>query len=41
MEGRFRVREVEWQYEGRVPGRVTVHLEHADDADGARPSGSV
>jgi hypothetical protein len=26
-EGRFRVREVEWQYEGRVPGRVVVHLE--------------
>lgn len=26
-EVRFRVREVEWQYEGRVPGRVVVHLE--------------
>ena len=26
-EGRFRVREVEWQYEGRVPGRVVVHSE--------------
>ncbi len=26
-EGQFRVREVEWQYEGRVPGRVVVHLE--------------
>jgi hypothetical protein len=26
-EGRFRASEVEWQYEGRVPGRVVVHLE--------------
>jgi hypothetical protein len=26
-EGRFRVHEVEWFYEGRVPGRVKVHLE--------------
>jgi hypothetical protein len=30
-EGRFWVREVEWLYEERVPGRVTVHLEHAND----------
>lgn len=28
-DGRFRVREVEWLYEGRVPGRVRVHLEPA------------
>lgn len=26
-DGRFRVRETEWLYEGRVPGRVKVHLE--------------
>ena len=32
-EGRFRVREVEWRYEGRVPGRVTVHLEDASDGE--------
>lgn len=25
--GRFTVRDVEWLYEGRVPGRVVVHLE--------------
>jgi hypothetical protein len=28
-EGRCLVREVEWLYEGRVPGRVRVHLEAA------------
>lgn len=29
IDGRFRVREVEWLYEGRVPGRVRVHLDKA------------
>jgi hypothetical protein len=32
-EGRLRVREVEWRYEGRVPGRVTVHLEDDNDRE--------
>jgi hypothetical protein len=36
-EGQVRVREVEWLYEGRVPGRVKVHLE-ATVAEGASPA---
>jgi hypothetical protein len=36
-EGRFSVREVEWLYEGRVPGRVRVHLEAAAGERGAPP----
>lgn len=33
-EGRFRVSEVEWLYEGRVPGRVRVRLEREGPAQG-------
>jgi hypothetical protein len=34
IDGRFRVREVEWPYEGRVPGPVRVHLEAAPSEPG-------